>query len=213
VLLQPALQSIERRLGQLPRQLVSDGGYATKSNIADLAARDIDFYAPIPKADKDPGALRQRGVTPAFFPEQFRYDAGGDQFLCPAGKVLHHSMQQERGHSVLHVYRARAADCGRCADRAQCTPRYSSRCVLRIVEQEAIAVFRQKMETDQAQHVYRRRAEVAEFPNAWIKAKIKLRQFCVRGLGKVRQQALWAALTYNIQQYIRLVWRLRFAAA
>jgi len=213
VLLKPALQTLERRLGQLPRQLVADGGYATKTNIADLAARAIDFYAPIPKADKNPGALRQRGVTPAFFPEQFRYDAGGDQFLCPAGKALHHSTQQERGHSVLHVYRARAVDCRGCADRTQCTPRYSSRCVLRIVEQEAIAVFRQKMETDQAQHVYHRRAEVAEFPNAWIKAKIKLRQFCVRGLGKVRQQALWAALTYNIQQYIRLVWRLRFAAA
>jgi hypothetical protein len=150
VLLKPALQSIERRLGQLLRQLVADGGYATKSNIADLAARDIDFYAPIPKADKNPGTLRQCGVTPAFFPEQFRYDAGGDQFLCPAGKVLHHSTQQERGHSVLHVYRARAADCRGCADRAQCTPRYPSRCVLRIVEQEAITVFRQKMGTDQA---------------------------------------------------------------
>jgi hypothetical protein len=42
VLLQPALQTLERRLGQLPRQLVADGGYATQSNIADLAARDID---------------------------------------------------------------------------------------------------------------------------------------------------------------------------
>ena len=74
-------------------------------------------------------------------------------------------------------------------------------------------MFRQKMETDQAKQIYRRRSEVAEFPNAWIKAKIKLRQFSVRGLGKVRQQALWAALTYNIQQYIRLVWRPRCAAA
>jgi hypothetical protein len=54
---------------------------------------------------------------------------------------------------------------------------------------------------------------VAAFPNAWIKAKIKRRQFCVRGLAKVRQQALWAALTYNIQPYIRLVWRPRCAAA
>ena len=192
---------------------MADAGYATQSNIADLAARAIDFYAPIPKADKNSDALRQRGVTPAFFPEQFGYDAGGDRFLCPAGKILHHSTQQERGHSVLHVYRARAADCRQCPDREQCTPRYASRCVVRIVEQEAITAFRQKMQTDQAQQIYRRRAEVAEFPNVWIKAKIKLRQFCVRGLEKVRQQALWAALTYNIQQYIRLVWRPRCAAA
>jgi hypothetical protein len=148
VLLHPALQTFQRRLGQRPRQRVADGGYATQANIADLAARPIEFYAPLPKADKNPDALRRRGVTPAFFPEQFAYDAGGDQFLCPAGKVRHHSTQPERGHSVLHVYRARAADGRGCADRAQCTPRYPSRCVLRIVEQEAITVFRQKMETD-----------------------------------------------------------------
>ena len=85
--------------------------------------------------------------------------------------------------------------------------------MLRIVEQEVIAVFRQKMETDRAQRIYHRRAEVAEFPNAWIKAKIKRRQFCVRGLEKVRQQALWAALTHNIQPYVQLVWRPRFADA
>ena len=141
MLLKLALQTFQRRLGQVPRQLVADGGYATKANIADLAARAIDFYAPIPKADKNPDALRQRGVTPEFFPQQFRYDAGGDQFLCPAGKVLHHSTQQKRGHSVLHVYRARAADCRGCADRAQCTPRYPSRCVLRIEEQRARLAF------------------------------------------------------------------------
>ena len=213
VLLEPALQSFERRLGQLPRQLVADGGYPTQANIANLAARPIDFYAPIPTADKNPDALRKRGVTPAFFPEQFRYDVDSDQFLCPAGKILHHSTQQERGHSVLHVYRARAVDCRGCPNREHCTPRYASRCVVRTVEQEVITTFREKMQTDQAQQIYRRRSEVAEFPNAWIKAKIKLRQFCVRGLRKVRQQALWAAVTYNIQQYIRLVWRPRYADA
>lgn len=44
-------------------------------------------------------------------------------------------------------------------------------------------------------------------PNAWIKEKIGLRQFRLRGLGKVAREALWACLTYNIQQWIRLVWR------
>ena len=47
----------------------------------------------------------------------------------------------------------------------------------------------------------------AEFPNAWIKEKIGLRQFRLRGLVKVAREALWVCLTYNIQQWIRLVWR------
>jgi len=63
------------------------------------------------------------------------------------------------------------------------------------------------MQTDAARAIYRQRAQVAEFPHLWIKAKLALRQFRVRGLSKVRIEALWAALTYNIQQWIRLCWK------
>jgi DDE family transposase len=45
---------------------------------------------------------------------------------------------------------------------------------------------------------------VAEFCNAWIKSKLGLRQFHVRGLVKVQTEMLWACLTYNLQQWIRI---------
>ena len=63
------------------------------------------------------------------------------------------------------------------------------------------------METEGAKAIYRQRGAVAEFPNAWLKDKLGLRQFRLRGLMKVRLEVLWAALTYNIQQWIRLSWR------
>ena len=63
------------------------------------------------------------------------------------------------------------------------------------------------MATEEAKQIYRQRGAVAEFPNAWIKAKIGLRQFRLRGLIKVTMEATWACLTYNIQQWIRLRWR------
>jgi hypothetical protein len=69
------------------------------------------------------------------------------------------------------------------------------------------------METDTAKAIYRQRGAVAEFPNAWIKEKLGLRQFRLRGLIKVRLEVLWAALTYNIQQWIRLSWRSALAGA
>jgi hypothetical protein len=75
------------------------------------------------------------------------------------------------------------------------------------VEAPAVRAFIDKMKTDAAKAVYRLRGAVAEFPNAWIKAKIGLRQFRVRGLRKVRCEALWAVLTHNIQHWIRLCWR------
>jgi len=76
-----------------------------------------------------------------------------------------------------------------------------------------MAAFKAKMETEAAQQIYKQRAGVAEFPNAWIKEKLGLRQFRLRGKVKVRLEALWACLTYNIQQWIRLVWRPQRQAA
>ena len=73
--------------------------------------------------------------------------------------------------------------------------------------------FRAKMQTEQAKQIYRTRAEVAEFPNGWIKEKLGLRRFRLRGLRKVNMEAVWAGLTYNIQQWIRLSWNRTAAAA
>ena len=42
---------------------------------------------------------------------------------------------------------------------------------------------------------------------AWIKDKMGLRRFRLRGLLKVSLEVVWACLTYNIKQGIRLRWR------
>jgi hypothetical protein len=64
-----------------------------------------------------------------------------------------------------------------------------------------------KMQTDAARALDRLRAAVAEFSNLWLKTKLGLRQFCVRGLPKVRCEVLWACLTDTIQQWYRLCWK------
>jgi hypothetical protein len=74
-------------------------------------------------------------------------------------------------------------------------------------EQADVAAFRKKMEEAEYRTIYRKRGEVAEFPNAWIKQKLGLRKFQVRGLVKAESELLWACLTYNIMQWVRLIWR------
>lgn len=68
----------------------------------------------------------------------------------------------------------------------------------------AIETFDEKMRRPEAQALYKKRAALAEFPNAWIKDKLKLRRFATRGLAKVKCEALWAALTFNLQRMFRL---------
>jgi hypothetical protein len=73
-----------------------------------------------------------------------------------------------------------------------------------VAESAAVLAFRQKMASEQARAQYRLRSQVAEFCHAWIKSKLRLRQFHVRGLPKVQMELLRACLTYNLQCWIRL---------
>ena len=108
-----------------------------------------------------------------------------------------------------HVYQAPAADCRRCAFRKQCSGGTAARRIFRSEPVPVVAAFVKKMQTAAAQTIYRLRGAVAEFPNAWLKAKIGLRQFRVRGLKKVRCETLWACLAYNLSQWVRLRWKVR----
>jgi IS5 family transposase len=69
------------------------------------------------------------------------------------------------------------------------------------------------METEQAKQVYRTRAQIAEFPHAWIKEKFQFRRFRLRGLRKVRVEAIWVCMTYNIQQWLRMTKRATLQAS
>jgi hypothetical protein len=59
------------------------------------------------------------------------------------------------------------------------------------------------MEQPESKDIYRQRGPVAEFPHAWLKDKIHLRKFRLRGKLKAGIELLWACLTYNLMQWIR----------
>jgi DDE family transposase len=164
-----------------------------------------DLIAPV--AESNPAAsLKKRGISPDFYPDKFRYDEQTDTFFCPAEKTLTFQRSSRHEGRIEHQYRAKAVDCEICPFRDQCCPKSSPRMIIRKENSEAVKAFRAKMQTEPAKQIYRTRAEVAETPNAWIKAKFGLRQFRLRGLQKVGMEAGWACLTYNIQQWIRLIW-------
>jgi transposase len=199
----PALDRLEERLGAKPKQMVADGGYTTRDNIEKMAGREVDFLGSLEKTES--GATAPQRLAPSAFvyrPERNRY-------LCPEGKWLRpqgrHADKRRRG-LVAHLYEAKFSDCQACARKAECCPenRSQGRGLLRWQESAAVVAFREKMATAEAQAQYRRRAPVVEFCHAWIKSKLGLRQFHVRGLAKVGTELLWACFTYNLQQWIRL---------
>ena len=208
--LMPAVERVEQNLGKAPEQLVSDGGFTNRQNIIDSAAKGIDFIGSFPEhPEQSEGQLKRRGVAPEFYVPAFEYDPQQDCYRCPAGERLRHSGQENRPGVVHHQYRAEAGVCAQCRFKEQCCPQNASkgRSITRAVESAQVQEFKQKMQTEPAKAIYRQRGAIAEFPNAWIKEKLGLRQFHVRGWLKVKMETLWVCLTYNIQQWVRLVWR------
>jgi transposase len=207
----PALEEVAQNLGKKPQQVIVDGGFTNRENILDCAKQGIDLVGSLsdPK-EKSEAAMKANGIDPHFAPHYFQIMENGLRLECPAGCSL-----PQLGKSVKHgnpyqQYRARGEDCLRCGFQAQCCPRKpeGGRTVsIRLEEHPAMAAFRQKMESEESKAIYRRRGEVAEFPNAWIKEKLGLRKFRMRGLVKAETELIWACLTYNVMQWVRLVWR------
>lgn len=63
--------------------------------------------------------------------------------------------------------------------------------------------FRQRMATEEAKELYKRRSAIAEYPNADCRNR-GLQQFRVRGLAKVKVVALWHAVAFNVRRMISL---------
>jgi len=207
--LEPAVERIEANLGERPQQMVVDGGLTNQATMEAMAEKQVDLIGALPErrgvAEK---RMKQRGVSSGFYPQVFEYDASADCYRCPAEKVLHYETEERSGASVRRRYRAKASECRGCAFQAQCCPGTKrGRSLVRSEATPEMVAFQAKMETPEAQAIYKQRAGVAEFPNAWIKDKIGLRQFRLRGLVKVTLEAVWTCLTYNICQWIRLCWK------
>src|ERR1700720_1332530 len=200
----PAVDRIEQRLKKKPRQMVADGGYTTRDNIEKMAKREIDFLGSLGRKEMPSGVTAPNRLPPS----AFVYQPEANRYVCPEGKLLRpqgRHNNKKRG-LVIYLYQAKFSDCQPCVHKPQCCPENQSqgRGVTRRVENAAVAAFREKMATDKAQAQYRRRSRVAEFCHAWIKSKLGLRQFHVRGLLKVQTELLWACLTYNLQHWARL---------
>ena len=199
----PAVDRLEQRLEKKPQQMVADSGYTTRENIEKMAGREIDFLGSMGREEMPSGTTAPHRLPPS----AFLYDGEQDRYLCPEGKFLRYEGRLRGEPGVIsYRYEANRKECESCVRKPECCPNNQKRgrSVTRLEETATILAFREKMASEQAQAKYRRRARVVEFCHAWIKSKLGLRQFHVRGLAKVQSEMLWACLTYNLQQWIRL---------
>jgi transposase len=204
--LTPAIDRLQRTLESKPEQAVVDGGYISQQNILETATNGVELIGPVmPTEVKAAQCYGRAGVKEEFYAERFRFDSAENCMYCPQGMRLGYQGKTKSDVVVIFKYQARRQDCAACACQADCCPnnQKTGRSVQRSEYHQEINQFQQRMALPEMQQIYRQRSEVAETPHLWMKAKFGLRRFHVRGLLKVGQEALWAALTYNIVLLLR----------
>lgn len=207
--LQPAMQRVEDEAGQAPQQVIADGSYTNRNNIVEMEQSHIDLIGPVPDGTAQKETLYQiRGVTEEFRPEAFTFDATKNCYLCPAGRALSYKRKNRLPGQIKYTYQAAKEDCQGCVYRPQCCGQSrNGRSLVRAEDSLEVKKFRAKMESETAKETYKKRGAIAEFPHLWIKEKFDMRRFSLRGLAKVKVEGLWLALTFNVQQWVRLCWR------
>lgn len=202
--LEEAMQRVETNLGGKPKQVVVDGGYLSGANLKRMQTLAIDLITPCNDSREQ---LKQRGIKPEFSKTAFHYEAEQNSYRCPAGETLAYKDKEVRGGQTRYRYQASATACNACPWRAQCCPHTNrGRSVTRYDYDPEMAAHLARMQTAEVREIYKQRGQTAEFPIAWIKEKIGLRRFHVRGLLKAELETIWAAATYNIQQWMRYCW-------
>jgi transposase len=83
----------------------------------------------------------------------------------------------------------------RSADKQCCSPRWG--------DTPEVTAWRQRMETEEAKDIYRLRASTAEWANAQLRCH-GLARFTVRGLRKVLNLVLLAAIAHNLLRWVAL---------
>jgi transposase len=201
----PTMDRLKATHGVLPQQMVADGDYTNRAAVMGAADRGVDYYGSWGAAAETPMPY---GIDAAFQPQAFSYDEQHNQLICPQGKRLTYRSSREDQGRQQHFFVAQRQDCQACPERARCSPKNAmlkrGRTVTIRIENEIMERYHAKMATEAAKAIYKNRAPVAEFPNAWLKDKLKWVRLRCRGLAKAQTEALWTCLTYNLQRYFKL---------
>ena len=200
-----AMDRFQQQYGSYPAQVVADGDFTNHESVIAMHKRDIEFFGSFGERRLRRPKAKGGGVYRA---ELFTHDAKADQMICPENKRLRFQYFDRQPGRTIRVYIARKEECHVCPSRQACCGqselKQTGRKITVPEDQVPIRTFDERMSTAHAKQIYRQRARVAEFPHAWIKSKCGLRQFRCRTRSKVACEVLFAALTYNLQRYMKL---------
>ncbi len=220
-------------LESAPGKALADGLMATGENIAKCNEAGVELYAPTKTTDptknpavrenlKEPVAPSDRGRLPVvnvtvagvkrtqLSKDAFVFDSENDCYWCPNGQALEFKGKsrdkRSSGESRMRFrYKIDSEVCSGCPLAALCLRKAGTGRQVTHEEHELSRVAHaQKMATEEAKEIYRKRQHPTERPFAVIKSQFGMRQFLTRTLERVSQEWNWCVAAFNVHRLIGL---------
>ena len=138
-----------------------------------------------------------------FTRERFAYEGAEDGWRCPSGHLLRRAGWERS--TGMQKYLARAADCGACALKPQCT-KGKARTLSVSIHEPAREAAQALAGTDAHKDSQRRRSKV-EMLFAHLKQQLGVRRLRLRGLQGAAEEFHLAAAVQNLRRLARLTTR------
>ena len=168
-----------------PQRILGDTAYGNGPVRAELAERDVEVLAPIPKASMPEGRLGKR---------DFRIDPDTSTVTCPAGNTASISTAAS---GVRRAAFARSA-CRECPLKHRCCPTLPRKVIELNTDEELLIAARKALEDPaSAEHLRRTRPRIERLLGL-LAHRYGARKSRYIGSAKARLQAAWAAALVNL---------------
>ena len=181
-------------------QILADTAYYNSKDLK--ACEDDGIVAYVPPLEGN-GKLEGR-----FARKDFSYDAATNTYRCPAGQLLHPTKTPWTNTSgrIEIRYLGSKATCGACPLKVSClSSKAEYRSVSRWEHEDVLDRHRQRMASEGAGELMRRRSAIVEHPFGTLKCRAGYQHFLVRGFDKVRGEWSLMALCYNFSRVLSIL--------
>ncbi len=173
--------------------VLADKGYFKGEDILTCHEAGITAYVPKTRTSNNKAA----GL---FDKEDFIYDAGRNEYRCPAGEALKYRFTAVEQGKTLHAYWS--SNCQSCELKPKCTPAKQRR--VKRWEHEAVLDAMQER-LDAVQNAMLIRKQTAEHPFGTIKSWMGSTHFLTKSLERVSTEMSLHVLAYNLKRVIQIM--------
>jgi transposase len=202
----PHLEGVRKGLKRLPKRIVSDAGYGSEENYAYLEEHSVENYLKYNTFYQDTHKYKNQEMIrkQQFKAENFPYDAGTDQFTCPADKRLSFisssSCTTENGHEIQHR-NYECSDGMNCPLKAYCSRSLGNRKIrinFQLLEYRRQA--RENLTSEEGKRLRTARSTEVETVFGHLKHNMGFRRFHLRGIEKVKTELGILSIAHNMQK-------------